>query len=424
MIGSRARRRPVSGRANRALAAWLVGRATLIAVALATTLGGCGGVASSAATTNQLTVYSSLPLQGPTKGASAAIVDGEKLALAQVGGRIGPFRISFVSEDDSDPLRGRWDPGQTASDAKTAAQDRSAIAYLGEYDSGASAISLPLMNAEQVLQLSPGSAYIGLTSSQDAGQDEPYRFYPSGVRTFGRLSPSDRRQAQAQARLMHGLGVHALYVLSDQDPFQASLASLVAASARRAGIRVVASDSVPTATATDFSAETAKVTASNATAMFFAGAPVSGAIALWQQLAAASPRLRLFGSSTLAQASFVRRLGPVARKAYLTTPVLPLRDYPPVAQRVLADYRRIFGLAPRPEALSGYEAMALVLESIRRAGRHGNDRHAVITQFFSVGTRDSVLGRYSVLPSGDTTLSRFAVERVRRGRLVFYHLIG
>ncbi len=395
-----------------------------LAVALASGLGGCGGVSSSAATTKQLTVYSSLPLQGASQAASAAIVDGEKLALARVGGRIGSFRISFVSQDDSDPLRGRWDPGQTAADAKTAAQDRSAIAYLGEYDSGASAISLPLMNAEQVLQLSPGSPYIGLTSSQDAGQDEPDRFYPSGVRTFGRLSPSDRLQAQAQVHLMHGLGVHMLYVLSDPDPFQVSLASLVAAAARRAGIRVVGNDSVPTATATDFSAETDKVAASTATAMFFAGAPVSGTVALWQQLAAASPRLRLFGSSTLAQAPFVRRLGPVAPRAYLTTPMLPLNAYPPAAQRVLADYRRVFGLAPRPEVLSGYEAMALVLESIRRAGRRGNDRHAVINKFFSVGSRDSVLGRYSVLPSGDTTLSRFAVERVRQGRPVFYRLIG
>jgi len=410
----------------RAVPASAAGRVTLLAVALAlaTGLSGCGGVSSSAATTNQLTVYSSLPLQGASQGASAAIVDGEKLALAHAGGRIGSLRISFVSQDDSDPLRGRWDPGQTASDAKTAAQDRSAIAYLGEYDSGASAISLPLMNAEQVLQLSPGSPYIGLTSSQDAGQDEPDRFYPSGVHTFGRLSPSDRLQAQAQARLMHGLGVHVLYVLSDQDPFQGSLASLVAAAARHAGIRVVANDSVPTATATDFSAETAKVTASTATAVFFAGAPVSGTVALWRQLVTASPRLRLFGSSTLAQTSFTRRLGPVARRTYLTTPMLPLRAYPPAAQRVLADYRRVFAAAPRPEALSGYEAMALVLESIRRAGRHGSDRHAVINQFFHIGTRDSVLGRYSVLPTGDTTLSRFAADRVRQGRLVFYRLIG
>lgn len=395
-----------------------------LAVALASGLTACGGVSSSAATTTQLTVYSSLPLQGASQAASAAIVDGEKLALAQAGGRIGSFRISFVSQDDSDPLRGRWDPGQTAAAAKTAAQDRSAIAYLGEYDSGASAISLPLMNAEQVLQLSPGSPYIGLTSSQDAGQDEPDRFYPSGVRTFGRLSPSDRLQARAQARLMHGLGVHMLYVLSDQDPFQVSLASLVAAAARRAGIRVVGNDVVPTATATDFAGQTNKVTASKASAVFFAGAPVSGTVSLWQQLAASSPRLRLFGSSTLAQASFTSRLGPVGARTYLTTPMLPLGAYPPAAQRVLGDYRRVFGLVPRPEALLGYEAMALVLESIRRAGRHGNDRHAVINKFFSVGTRDSVLGRYSVLRSGDTTLSRFAVDRVRQGRPVFYRLIG
>src|ERR1700737_1024870 len=111
-------------------------------------LGGCGGIsAASQNTGQQLTVYSSLPLQGPSQAASQSIVNGEKLALSEAGGRVGSFKISFVSMDDPNPKRGVWDPGMTSQDAKTAAQDRTAIAYLGDYNSGASAISLPLVNA-------------------------------------------------------------------------------------------------------------------------------------------------------------------------------------------------------------------------------------------------------------------------------------
>ena len=100
--------------------------------------------------------------------------------------------------DDSSPKIGKWDPGVTATNAKTAAEDTSTIAYLGDYDSAATAVSLPLMNAAGILQVSPASPYVGLTSSQDAGQDEPERFYPSGRRTFGRLAPGDPVEAAAQ----------------------------------------------------------------------------------------------------------------------------------------------------------------------------------------------------------------------------------
>ncbi len=122
---------------------------------------------------------------------------------------MGQFRVSYYSLDDANPQTGQWDPGITAADAKTAAQDTSTIAYLGDYNSAATAISLPLINAAGILQVSPASPYVGLTSSLDAGQDEPERFYPTGHRSFGRLEPADAVQAGAQVRMMSTLHVRA-----------------------------------------------------------------------------------------------------------------------------------------------------------------------------------------------------------------------
>ncbi len=48
--------------------------------------------------------------------------------------------------DDSTAQAGKWDPGQTTNDAHTAINDSSTIGYLGEFNSGASAISIPLLN--------------------------------------------------------------------------------------------------------------------------------------------------------------------------------------------------------------------------------------------------------------------------------------
>jgi branched-chain amino acid transport system substrate-binding protein len=388
---------------------------------------GCGGVGVSSAGTpppDELTVYSSLPLQGPTAASSQQIVDGEKLALAQSGGRVGRFRVSYASLDDANPATGEWAPGITATNAKIAAQDTTTIAYLGDYDSAASAVSLPLINAAGILQVSPGSSYVGLTSSLDAGQDEPERFYPTGLRTFVRLLPGDPVQAAAQVRLMRTLRVHSVYVIDDQDPFDLPLAAIVAEDAKRAGIEVKGEDTVDTTAASEFAGEVHKVSESGARAVFFSGAPNAGAVALWRELHATDPHLRLLGSSSLAQHSFAAALGPAGVGAYLSTPVFPVGLYPSIAQPVLREYRRRFGEAPGPYALYGYEAMSAVLLAIRRAGAHGNDRQAVIKRFFEISDRDSVLGRYSVQADGETTLSRYGVDRVAGGRLVFWRALA
>jgi branched-chain amino acid transport system substrate-binding protein len=393
--------------------------------ATATVLAGCGGVGvsgASEATGNQLAVYSSLPLQGPAAAGSAEIVDGERLALAQAGGHIGKFKVGYVSLDDANPQSGKLDPEATSTNAKTAAQDTSTIAYLGELGSAATAVSLPLINAAGILQISPSSPYVGLTSSLDAGQDEPERFYPSGKRTFGRLQPGDQGQADAQAQLMQALGVRKLYVLDDQDPFELPLAEIVAGDAQHAGIALAAHDSILTTAPAPaaYAGEAEKIERAKPDAVFFAGGSQPGTAALWRALHSADPKLLLLGTSSLEDPSFTAAIGAAGSQTYLTTPILPLADYPSPAARVLADYRRQFGGRPGPYALYGYEAMSVVLDAVRRAAERGNDRQTVIDRFFQTSDRHSVLGTYSVLASGETTLSRYGVDRVSDGRAVFY----
>lgn len=400
--------------------------ALVVAVALAALTSGCGSVSGAASSLgNQLTVYSSLPLQGRSGAISKQIVGGEKLALYDAGGHVGPFKVSYSSQDDSSPASGQWDPGVTASNAKTAANDPSTIAYLGDYNSGATAISLPLINAADILQVSPASPYVGLTSSLDAGQDEPERFYPTGKRSFARLQPGDPVQARAQAQLMRGLGVRKVYVLDDQDPFELPLAQMVAADSEHTGISVAAHDSLDTTTTSSFAGEVAKIAESGAQAVFFAGGTGPGVVSLWKQLHSADPRLWLLGPNTMVNATFTSEVGagPGAR-TLLTTPVLPVRSYPASAQRVLSDYRRQFGEQPEAYALFGYAAMSATLQAIRRAGSRGNNREAVIDALFARGAQGSVIGRYAIEPDGETTLSSYGVDRVSTGKPVFWRVLN
>lgn len=393
----------------------------LLLAALAPLLAACGAVVSSAPPSagRELTIFSSLPLQGPNAEASQAMVNGEKLALAQAHGHVGRFGVSYYSLDDSDPSTQTWSQDQTAANAKVAAQNKSTIAYLGDYDSGATAISLPLTNDGGILQISPASSYVGLTVSQDAGQDEPARFYPTGVRSFGRIVPNDLLQGEAVAELMRHLGVHSVYIVDDLDAFNASLAEIVAADAQQLGITVTATDTIDT-TATDYSGEVKKVMASGAGAVFYAGSADSGVAKLWQQLYAADGQLHLIGSSAFDTPTFTASLGDAAVTTFYTTPVLPPQLYPPAAQRFFAAYRRAYGYPAPASALYGYEAMQTALLAIARAGDRGDVRSAVIASFFSIRNRNSVLGRYSIQQSGDTTISYYGVNRVVGGTPAFY----
>src|SRR5262249_17329142 len=183
------------------------------------------------------------------------------------------------------------------------------LASRGAYTGGAGAVSLPLHRARAPRRAPPASPYVGLTSSLDAGQDEPQRFYPSGRRTFGRLQPGDPAQGSAQAQLMKALGVRSVYVLDDQDPFQVPLAQIVAADAKREGILVAAHDGLSASSGGGFAGEIQKILESGAEAVFFAGSGGAGTVALWQQLHRADPHLLVLGTSAMAIPSFVSQIG-------------------------------------------------------------------------------------------------------------------
>jgi branched-chain amino acid transport system substrate-binding protein len=383
---------------------------------------GCGGVGSSPAAEpggRNLTVYSSLPLQGPDAPAALQISNGEKLALAQARGHVGSFTVGYVSLDDANPVSGRLDPGAAESNAEMAARDTMTIAYLGDLESPATAVSLPLINAAGIPQVSPGSPYSGLTSGLHAGQDEPARFYPSGVRTFASLQPGDPAQARAQVRLMSSLHVHTLFMLGDESAFQRPLAAMIAALAQQAGISILAQDTIASGSGQHFAGEVDKIVRAHPDAVLYTGASVPAALTLWQELRAADGSVALVGSSALANEGFASQLGD-STGTYLTTPALAADRYPPVAARVLAEYRAKFGGEPGAYALYGYEAMSVVLDAIRTSGARGNDRRAVIARLMQTRDRASVLGTYSIEGNGETTLSPYGVDRIAHRRLVFW----
>jgi branched-chain amino acid transport system substrate-binding protein len=406
-----------------------VAASSCLTVALAFGVAACGGDddngggGGGSTGSTSLTIYSSLPLQGDSRPQSESVVNGEKLALQEHGGKVGKFTIKYVSLDDSTAATGKWEPGATSSDARKAAQDKSTIAYLGEFNSGASAISIPILNEAGILQISPSNTYVGLTRAEGADKGEPDKYYPSGKRTYGRVVPADHIQAAAQVAYQKDQGCKKVYILNDKEVYGKGVADAVQKDGAAEGLQILGNDGIDTKAA-NFRSLATKIKSKGADCMFFGGITDNKAVQVWKDVGAANPTIKMFGPDGVAESAFTTKIpASLQSRTYITNPTLDPKLYPPAAQDFFKTYKQKFGKDPEPYAIYGYEAMQVALLAIQNAGDKGNDRQAVIDEFFKIKDRDSVLGKYSIDENGDTTLSDYGGDKVKGGQLVFDKVI-
>jgi branched-chain amino acid transport system substrate-binding protein len=382
--------------------------ALLVAVALP----GCAtGEGSGAGAGDTLTVYVSAPLRGPSAPYGRAIHDGARLALEDADRRAGEIGIEAVFLDDTGgrAREARWSAGQVGENARTATSDSAAIAYIGEFESGATRVSLPITNEARMLQVSPASTATDLVSPVPASDEVPERVQPSGERSFGRVIPDDELQAEAGAVWADRLGSRDALAFS-LERFGSVAAGEFAEEAEQLGIPVVWARTVVRL----------KNALSSRLDLVYIGAPAHNGLPLFEDVARDAPSAILISTdAVLVDRSFLRGARPFESRLRLTAAAQNSAQLPPPAgPEFVRGYGVEYGRPPDPYAAYGYEAMAVVLDSIERA-EEPVDRSAVIDAFFDTVDRRSVLGAYSIDEVGNTTLDRMAGYRVRRGRPVF-----
>ncbi|HWE33892.1 MAG TPA: branched-chain amino acid ABC transporter substrate-binding protein [Solirubrobacteraceae bacterium] len=378
----------------------------------------------------RLTIYASVPLEGASADSAEAVLNGAGIALDQIADRIGRYHIVFRTLDDATIKAHGWDPGQTEANARIAAADRGTVGYIGDFDSGASAISIPLLNRAQIAQVSPSSTAVGLTTdAAGASPGEPLKYYPTGSRTYARVVPDDTVQANVQVSLQQDYGCSRTYVIDDGEVDGTETATSFEAAAQRAGL-VIAGTSAFVRHATDYTAFAAGVAAAAPDCVFISALTESGAPLVAAQLGAALPHARFFCSASLGESAFADpALGGIPlsldRRVLVTMPALGPADYPPAGRAFLRLYSAQFG-APEPSAIFGYEAMSLLLQAISRASHAGRRpvlRSRVVAALMSTRDHQGAIGSYSIDRDGDTTIRRYGVWRVVGGHLTFWRAL-
>ena len=384
-----------------------------------------GGGGGSSAEGDTLDIYSSMPLQGAQRANTTDLVRGAQLALKQHGGKAGGFTIDFTSLDDSTAQAGAWTPEQTSANARKVAQDDAAVAYIGEFNSGASAISIPILNEVPIPQVSPANTAVGLTSD-DPGADEgePEKYYPSGQRHYLRIVPKDTIQGAALAAAMKKDGCQNAYILNDKEVYGAGLARNIEMSAKEQGLEILANEGIDPK-APNFRSLASKMNSAGADCFVFGGITANGAVQLYKDVLAANPGIKLYGPDGVAETGFTDPgeggiPANVQKNVKLTVATLDPSEYPPDGQKFFEDYEKEYGESnPNPYAVYGYEAMDLILDTCQRLGSDCSDRQKLIDALFETKGRKSVLGTYDIDENGDTTLTDYGVYRVKDGELVF-----
>ena len=379
-----------------------------------------GGGSTASGTT--LTIYSSLPLQGTSRGQSQAVINGEKLALDDVGGKVGNFNIKYVSLDDSTAQNpGTADEGKTAQNARQAVRDKSTIVYLGEFNSGGTKVSLPILNKANIPQISPSNTYIGLTTNEPGSEPgEPQKYYPTGKRTYARVVPRDKIQGAALVTTMKEDGCKTVSLWNDKSTYGAGLARNVKQSAQAAGL------TIENEQGTDKNAPNYRSIASKVTSDCFLWAGVTGenGVQVFKDVAAANKTVKMYGPDGVSEPAFAdpKQGGvPTAVGARIKTTVatLGVKDLPGAAP-ILAKYKTKYNTTVvAPYGIYGYETMALALDAIKRAGAQGNNRDAVLKALFATKDRQSVLGSYSIDANGDTSLTDYGLYTIKNGVLTY-----
>jgi branched-chain amino acid transport system substrate-binding protein len=306
-------------------------------------------------------VYVSLPLSGPIGAAGRDVLRGAELALERRPNALEAVVLDSFADDGV---------ARATANARLAAEDGEALAYLGDYHSSQVSLTAPILGAAGLLQVVPVATRVGL-----------------GGDTLVRLMPDDAAGAGAIAGWMAARGVRDVLIVHDHDHgYGIPVGALAVEAARNRAMRVRSRpvwdhDERPAADL------------GNADAVLYVGVAGSGAVALWHELHAARPAMWLLGSDGLAVPWLAQALQPSA-----------------------AERTRLFTTRRASLDLYGHEAIELILDAVDAGG---GARAGAVAAARRTRERDSILGRYSVDESGAATLPADGCLTVVAGRLAW-----
>ena len=365
---------------------------------------------------DRMTVYASLPGHGSDAAAGAAAEIGMRAALADAGGRVNGRDVELKVLSSTRPEDESWDPGTVEENAERAVEDETTIAYVGELDRGASALSLPVTNRAGILQLSPADGLASYTR-RPPGRPRagPERYYPGDRRNFVRMVPSDLESARAIVAALRAGDVRRLAVIHGAGIADRELETMVLWMLRDGPATVFRGDApdrdaleppdlegedgdadgVPSDEPEELTELIDELEEARPDALLYVGPADEGGVEALRAIATRLPDLPVVGGPPLARAAGLAGM-PAAGCAMTGVPVAD--ELPPRGRRLLERLREEAGDPDLGgEAVLGYEAMRRALAAVEEGGA---DRRRVVAAARPAAV-DGPAGEYVIDRRGD-----------------------
>jgi len=396
---------------------WLSAAAAISALALVVGACGGGGGGGGATTAKTVKIMSSLPMTGASRTQTVEIVNSIQMAIADT--KINNVTVQFEALDDATAAKGSWDAAQEAENARKAINDKSVVAYIGTYNSGAAKVSIPLLNQAGLVMVSPANTYPGLTKPGKGEANEPNTYYPNGKRNYARVVPADDLQGAVGAVWTKDLGGKNVYIIHDTELYGKGIADVFRAKAKEIGLTEKGYEGAQKAD--NYRALANKIKDSGADFVYYGGIVDNNPAVLLKDVRAVLPSIKFMGPDGINCSEFLKQAGPSAdQNVYSTFGGVPPEKYTGKSADWLKAYDAKYqNKSPNAYAIYGYEAAKVVLAAIAKAGDKADDRATVLANVMGTKDYEGVLGKWSFDANGDTTLTQFSGSVGKGGAWVF-----
>ena len=380
------------------------------------------GAASSG---NTVKIVSSLPMTGSSLGQTQTMVNGIKQVIEENKSTAcnGKLKLEYQALDDAVAATGKWDSAQETSNANQSVADKNIVAYIGTFNSGASKLSIPILNNADLVMISPAATYPGLTKPGKGTANEPNVYYPKGKRNFARVVPADDLQGVAAAKWAKSLGVKKVYILDDQELYGKGLADIFEASAKQEGIQVLGHEAIDPK-ASDYRALMNKIKALNPDLIYFGGITqnnVGQLIKDARNVGMTADKVKIMGPDGTYEKALIDAAGKDAEGYYATFGGIPANQLTGAGKTWYESYKKKYNAEPEAYAAYGYESAKVVVDAINKVCK--NDRAAIRDAVMSTKNYNGVLGTWSFDENGDTTLTKLSGNVVKNGKWEFVSVL-
>jgi DNA-binding SARP family transcriptional activator/ABC-type branched-subunit amino acid transport system substrate-binding protein len=364
----------------------------------------CGPVLSAGHGPPQRLIVSDLPLHGgpavPALQMSAAIT----LVLREHGFRAGRFRLGYQTCDDSTAVTGVPDARKCVSNAQAWVQHPLVVGVIGPYTSGCALGEIPIANRHGPLAIiSPTNSFVGLTHRDPlASPGDLSQLYPTGVRNYARVYPTDDREAAALAQFIHQHKHASVYVLHDAtDSISQDSVIYFQNAAHRIGLHLAGSGTWNQPSRT-YDRLAGHIASSGATAVYLGldgVGPNEGALirALRQRL---TRRVEILTNETAIPVDpLFRYAGSAARGVIIATAQVPNGPLDAAGRQFVAtQHDGPINLA----ALYAAQATEVMLDAVARSN---GTRQSVTRALLKSCIQNGILGSFCFDANGDPTLT-------------------